>query len=212
MKFRVLVICEDAWHPAENIRTTLESLRQEGFDFEFSKGVTGWKPERLSRFSIVIFAKANITSLDNLKPWLMPENQMAFFDHVRQGNGLIAIHAGTSRYETLALISALIGGAFEHHPVQCAVTIEPVASHPLAAGVAAFTVRDEHYFMALNSADADVFLHSRSEHGVQPAGWTRVEGNGRVCVLTPGHNREVWRHLEFQKLLTNALRWVAKLN
>jgi type 1 glutamine amidotransferase len=212
MKTRVLVICGDAWHPAENIRRALESLCLEDFDFEFSKGVTGWQPERLSRFPIVIFAKANIVAPDDLKAWLTPEDQTAFFDYVRQGNGLIAIHAGTSRYGILPLIRALIGGTFEHHPDQCEVTMEPALPHPLTAGVAAFTVRDEHYFMRLVSADANVFLHSRSKHGVQPAGWTRAEGNSRVCVLTPGHNREVWRHPEFQKLLTNALRWVAKLN
>ena len=211
MRFRVLVVCDDAWHPAESIRLALESLHQEDFDFEFSKGVSGWQLERLSRFSIVIFAKANITGPNNLKPWLTPGDQTAFFDYVRQGNGLIAIHAGTSRYDKLPLISALIGGAFEHHPDQCAVTIEPASPHPLAAGVAAFTVRDEQYVMTLDSADAKVFLHSRSEHGVQPAGWTRAEGNGRVCVLTPGHNREVWLHPDFQKLLSNALHWTAKL-
>jgi type 1 glutamine amidotransferase len=66
--------------------------------------------------------------------------------------------------------------------------------------------------MSLNDAQADVFLRSHSKHGVQPAGWTRIEGEGRVCVLTPGHNLEVWRHPEFQKLLLNALRWAAKMN
>jgi type 1 glutamine amidotransferase len=92
------------------------------------------------------------------------------------------------------------------------VTIEPRSGHPLTKEVAAFTVRDEHYFMAMNDVAVDVFLHSRSEHGVQPAGWTRSEGEGRVCVLTPGHNLEVWLHPSFQKLLLNALRWSAKLN
>jgi len=55
-----------------------------------------------------------------------------------------------------------------------------------------------------------VFLHTRSRHGVQPAGWTRAEGLGRVGVLTPGHNLEVWLHPGFQKLLQNGLNWVAK--
>jgi hypothetical protein len=32
------------------------------------------------------------------------------------------------------------GGTFLSHPEQCAVTIEPKADHPLAAGVKAFTV------------------------------------------------------------------------
>lgn len=34
----------------------------------------------------------------------------------------------------------------------------------------------------------------------------------RVCVLTPGHNLEVWLHPGFQALLRHALNWCATLN
>jgi type 1 glutamine amidotransferase len=61
--------------------------------------------------------------------------------------------------------------------------------------------------MALDDMQADVFLAATSEHGTQPAGWTRCEGAGRVAVLTPGHNVEVWLHPDYQALIGNALRW-----
>ena len=35
------------------------------------------------------------------------------------------------------------------------------------------------------------------------------EGQGRVGVLTPGHNVEVWVHPAFQTLLRNTLHWCA---
>jgi type 1 glutamine amidotransferase len=76
----------------------------------------------------------------------------------------------------------------------------------------AFTTQDEHYFVRMEDRRAEVFLQSISTHGVQPAGWARTEGEGRVCILTPGHNVEFWRHSEFQNLLLNALRWTAKTN
>jgi type 1 glutamine amidotransferase len=72
-----------------------------------------------------------------------------------------------------------------------------------------FTIHDEHYEMIMDDRAVDVFLHTRSAHGVQPAGWTRREGAGKVCVLTPGHFPEVWLHDGMQQLLTNALRWAA---
>jgi type 1 glutamine amidotransferase len=53
-----------------------------------------------------------------------------------------------------------------------------------------------------------VFLTTRSSHGLQPAGWTRCEGRGRVCALTPGHFAEVWLHPGFQRLLVNAVHWL----
>jgi type 1 glutamine amidotransferase len=55
-----------------------------------------------------------------------------------------------------------------------------------------------------------VFLTTTSEHGTQPGGWTRTEGEGRVCVLTPGHNLEVWLQPSFQALLLNTLRWCSR--
>jgi type 1 glutamine amidotransferase len=112
----------------------------------------------------------------------------------------------------MTVMNSFLGGAFVSHPDQCPVTLEPRPGHSLTAGIEPFTVVDEHYFVALDDAGADVFLHARSKHGVQPAGWRRREGEGRVGVLTPGHNAEVWLHPHFQKLLLNVLRWAAKMD
>ena len=116
---------------------------------------------------------------------------------------------GTVGYEETTALRKLIGGVFVHHPPQCPVTVTAEAGHPLAAGVQPFTLQDEHYHMAYDAKNADLFMISESEHGTQPAGWTRTPGDGRVCVLTPGHNVEVWLHPSYQTLLGNALRWCA---
>ena len=65
--------------------------------------------------------------------------------------------------------------------------------------------------MTLDDPQAEVFMMTRSEHGEQPGGWRRTEGTGRVAVLTPGHNVEVWLHLSFQALLLNTIRWCGKI-
>lgn len=211
MKLRTLVLCDDAWHPAEVVQRGLNALADSRFDFEFVSHGSQWSPLLMEKFSLVIVAKANHISASDQRPWLTQETQSAFRDFVRIGGGLLLIHGGTC-YQDLPELRGVTGGAFHRHPDQCPVTIEPKAGHPLTAGVKSFTERDEHYIMALDTTDTDVFLHSRSEHGEQPAGWTRTESSGRVCVLTPGHNLEVWQHPSFQKLLLNALGWTAKLN
>ena len=212
MNLRALVLCDDTWHPAATVRLGLEPLRARGFDFEFLEDGAAWSAERMSAFPLVVLAKANLTSSTVSAPWLTMATQSAFPEFLRRGNGLVAVHSGSSRYEQLPVMNAVLGGAFVRHPDPCAVTLLPKSGHPVTAGVGSFTVRDEQYFMAMNDAQADVFLQSQSEHGTQPAGWTRTEGAGRVCVLTPGHDLEVWLHPSFQKLLLNALRWSAKLN
>ena len=64
--------------------------------------------------------------------------------------------------------------------------------------------------MALDDKQAEVYMTTTSEHGEQPGAWQRTEGSGRVAVLAPGHNLEVWLHSSFQVLLLNALRWCGK--
>ncbi|HZI30712.1 MAG TPA: ThuA domain-containing protein, partial [Candidatus Binatia bacterium] len=149
---RALVICGDAWHPAEVVRRGLESLCSDGFAFEFVEGEANRLMERLAEFSVVVLARANMVSAADRRPWLTPDLATALREYAWRGNGLMMIHAGTSRYEQLPGMKELIGGAFERHPDQCTVTLEPCAAHPLVAGVAEFTVHDEHYFMAMTGA------------------------------------------------------------
>ena len=207
----ILVLCDDAWHPGKTIRRGLNALAEPRFKFEFLADGNEWSPALMQNFPIVIVAKANHLCSTNKTPWLITDSQVAFKHFVQQGGGLLFIHAGTC-YKDLPEMRGVTGGAFMSHPDQCPIILEPKLDHPLTKGVNSFTEKDEHYIMTLDDAAADVFLYSRSEHGVQPAGWTRTEGAGRVCVLTPGHNVEVWLQTPFQRLLLNALRWTAKLN
>jgi type 1 glutamine amidotransferase len=210
MKTRALVICGDAWHPAETVRRGLAPLN--GFDFEFLEAGANSPAELPAKFPVVVLARANIISASDQRVWLTPESELAFQNHLRRGHGLLVVHGGTSRCGELPAMRRAMGGAFLRHPPECPVTLEPSASHKLSRGVENFTVRDEHYLMTYDGPEADVFLRSRSEHGVQPAGWARLADGGRVCVLTPGHQLEVWLHPEFQKILSNALNWTSGLD
>lgn len=212
MNTQILVICGDLWHPAADVRQSLFPLKSMGFDFEFVDYRDQQLISELMNYSIVVLAKANMISPVDYRPWMTPDMDGALFDFVHGGGGLVVIHAGTSRYEQWPMMHDLIGGTFSHHPEPCLVTVEPLTPHPLTHGMALFTIQDEHYFMSVENSKIEVFLHSRSKHGLQPAGWIRVEGKGRVCVLTPGHTKGVWLHPQFQKLLLNAFRWTAKLN
>jgi len=206
-----LVLCDDAWHPAEVVRCGLNALADSRFAFEFITNGNQWSPAMMKEFPLVVVAKANHLCSNDQAPWLTADSQSMFRRYVQQGGGLFLVHGGAC-YKDLPEMRGVTGGAFLSHADQCSVTVDPKAGHPLTMGVKQFAEKDEHYFMALDDGQADVFLHTHSEHGVQPAGWTRTEGRGRVCVLTPGHNVEVWLHPEFQKLRRKGLNWVAKIN
>ena len=205
---RTLVLCDDYYHPARTPRMGLGPLEDRGWEFDWIEHADGWSAERLHAYPAVIFTKMNHVSATDQRPWVTEEVERAFLNYVRQGHGLLVIHSGSAGYEQLMVLRGLMGGVFTRHPPQCPVTVEPHAGHHLTAGGAAFTVVDEHYFMELDDDQADVFLTAVSEHGTQPGGWTRTVGAGRVCVLTPGHNVEVWLHPSYQVIIHNTLRWV----
>jgi type 1 glutamine amidotransferase len=208
---RTLVICDDYYHPARIPRAGLAPLEQAGWTFDWIEQPGEWSAERMAEYPLVILTKANNVSATDKTPWASAEVAAAFQEYVRAGNGLLVIHSGSAGYRELPGLRSLMGGAFAMHPPQCPVTVTGQIGHPLAEGSAPFTLVDEHYHMDLDDAQADVFLTASSEHGDQPAGWTRAEGAGRVCVLTPGHNVEVWLHPSYQVLIGNALRWCGGL-
>jgi type 1 glutamine amidotransferase len=207
---KILVLCGDYWHHPQVAREGLSSLTGREFAFEWVEDIRDWSPELMMMYPVVILTKSDNVSAEDRTGWMTDGVQAVFLDYVRQGNGLFAIHSGTAEYDQKPILRGLLGGVFTHHPEQCPVTVNPRAGHPLSSESASFTLRDEHYFMALDDPQADVFVITTSEHGEQPGGWKRVEGSGRVAVLTPGHNVEVWLNPSFQALLLNSLRWCGK--
>jgi len=208
---KVLVLCGDYWHPPQIAREGLNPLTGSEFTFDWMEDARDWSPETLFAYPLVILTKSNNASATDQTEWMMDAVQAAFLDYVTQGNGLLAIHSGTAEFENKPVLRGLLGGVFDHHPEQCPVTMNPQVGHPLSAGSSPFTLQDEHYFMAMDDPQADVFMTTTSVHGEQPGAWRRVEGSGRVAVLTPGHNLDVWLHPSFQTLLRNSLYWCGKL-
>ncbi len=207
---RVLVLCDDFYHPARVPRAGLAPLELDGTAFDWVENAADWPAERMAEYPLVILTKSNAVSAEDKSPWMDDVAQAAFVDYVRLGNGLLVVHSGTAGFMETLELRRLLGSVFDHHPAQCQVTIAPRGSHPITAGVVPFTVQDEHYFMTPMDPTNGVFLVTGSEHGEQPGGWTRLEGEGRVCVLTPGHNLEVWLQPGFQSLLRHAMDWCGK--
>lgn len=208
---KILVLCGDHWHPAHIAREGLGALAGTEFSFDWIEDARDWLPDIMKNYPVVILTKSDNVSSTDQSGWMTDSVQRAFADYVRKGNGLLAIHSGTAGYAEKPVLRSLLGGVFLHHPEQCPVTMIPRAEHPLSAGISPFTLKDEHYFMALDDSQADVFMTTRSAHGEQHGAWRRMEGSGRVIVLTPGHNLEVWLHLSFQSLILNSLRWCGGL-
>ena len=216
---KVLVICDDIWHPGEVIARGLKPLEEKGYELDIVMAAKDiLTKDMLYNYEVIINAKGNAHSPANAKsPWfedgvtaVMPED---FREYIEEGHGFIALHSGNTYHpETRKDMVDLIGNSFIRHPKQCPITAYAVKDHPIISGIEPFTFRDEHYMIQLyNEEELDIFMETKSdtEAGVQPAGYTKQVGKGRLVVLTPGHNCAVLLHPSYQKILANAIEYAA---
>ena len=200
MSKRILVICGDQYHPALDVMNGLTSIV--GQELVLEQAPLGPCPPVSEPPAVIVLAKLNVTSPTDLTPWVTPEVDQEIGRLVQGGTGLLVIHAGTVGYGETAEIRKLTGGQFVHHPEPTEVTVEPIGdvyrmTNPLV-------IWDEHYFVETDPT-VQIFLEAASMHGRQPAGWMSHHGEGRVCVLTPGHFAAVWQDAGFLELVRYGL-------
>jgi len=221
---QVLLICDDYYHPGQVAIDGVKPLEQKAFKFDIISNANDFSPDVLSKYPVVLICKMDEISQTDKQPWKTETVQKAFANYVKNGGGLLAVHSATVPNILKGELDQLIGCRFLGHPNNCPVTFQSVKPHPVTEGVGMFIETDEHYKIEITSDDVDVLAASYSPSqgdeskyesepyfnctaAIQPAGFVRTAGKGRVCVLTPGHTLEVWLNPEFQKLLENALKW-----
>ena len=94
---RTLVLCDDYWHPARTARAGLGALNDDGLEFDWIEHAGEWSAERMAEYPLVVLTKANNISATDQQPWVTEAVEQAFFEYVRSGNGLLAIHYAVSR-------------------------------------------------------------------------------------------------------------------
>jgi type 1 glutamine amidotransferase len=226
-KMKVLLICDDYWHPGQVAIDGAAPLLQQGFQFDTITDAKDFSPEKLEQYPVVLLVKCDETSQADKQPWKTEAVQKAFVNYVEGGGGLVAVHSAVVAGENTKALDKLLGCRFIGHPNAVPVTVQSIKPHPVTDGVGMFCETDEHYRIGIIAQDADILLASYSPPqgeesrysedpyhncaaAVCPAGFVRKQGEGRVCVLTPGHYLPVWQNPQFQKLLSNALNWCAR--
>ncbi|MCL2410236.1 MAG: ThuA domain-containing protein [Treponema sp.] len=221
---RVLLLCDDYWHPGNVVIEGISPLKQNGFAFDIISNANDFSPEMLSQYPVVLISKMDDISQADRQPWKTEAIQKAFIDYVENGGGLVAVHSGVVPGKNTTMLDHLVGCRFLGHPNASPVTVQPLKPHPVTEGVSLFREPDEHYKIEIITDDADILLASYSPaqgdetkyqedsyynapEAIHTAGYVRNQGKGRVCALTPGHTLEVWHNVQFQRLLANALEW-----
>jgi len=188
MKHSVLVIWHDRWHPDTTYEAALGRLFGD-WDMKTDKSMlTLSRADKAPDLAIVLAAAMPD------EEQLSDEDQAAICRMAENGMGLIYIHGGLTRILPGSAIFGLTHARFIMHPAgeppvySCAIAS---AAHPIMEGLEPFEATDEHYFCYIDVEKTQPIIASRSEHGTELGGWAHEYGKGRVCCLTPGHNKGV---------------------
>ncbi|MGG4144133.1 ThuA domain-containing protein [Paenibacillus algorifonticola] len=220
----ILAVIGDYYHPAEAIaeglQQSLAPLMVSG-DIELSYTTVKYLAEELAAKpdAVILYKDNNVNPADEqVQQWLGDETEQAILQYVRAGGGWFAWHSGLASYPSEGGYAQMTRGYFQHHPEQKLVrslTVEPAGrsgeEHVHIAADQAFETVDEHYFVHCEEASTTVFMRTYSEDGQSIGGWSHAYGEGRVCCLTPAHNRESLLHPVLGELVNACVQWCARM-
>lgn len=127
---------------------------------------------------------------------------------VKNGGGILAIHAATASFkETLPYFNILGGRFIDHGKVERFEVVNQKSD--VFCGIPNFIVKDELYIHELNDKILVHFTTKREGRDV-PVVWTYQYGNGKVCYAVPGHTTGSMNNEIYQQVLARGLKWVAE--
>jgi type 1 glutamine amidotransferase len=126
---------------------------------------------------------------------------------VRQGGGLLAVHAASASFKGESRYFEILGGQFvEHGPVESFEVRPAEPQSDLSAGIPPFSVTDELYRHAYDPGNHIHFTTTVGDER-EPVVWTRNHGSGRVCYCSLGHTLDAMRRPEVWQILQRGLAW-----
>jgi type 1 glutamine amidotransferase len=208
-KIFVFWLCKGYFHesiPVINKALEMMGKKTGAFETVTSNDMNDFNAKNLSQFDAIVFN--NTTKLE----FNEPAQRQALMDFVKEGKGIVGIHAATDNFNTWPEAAEMMGATFLYHPwtaggVWAIRNAEP--NHTLNAAFKGegFKIKDEIYRSKLLNLreNGRVLLTldlndpaTRNAKGVDandinmPIDWIKSYGKGRVFYCGLGHNNEVF--------------------
>ncbi len=132
------------------------------------------------------------------------------------GHGLVIVHAGTWHNwpEKTNFNTRFLGGGARGHGFGDFQVLDKAPAHPVMQGVPdTFTIHDEHYKVELDAGTPTEVLAMTSvepqSKKAYPSVWVVKDAKAKIVGIGLGHADEAHSNPAYQKILANAVRWVA---
>jgi len=148
-----------------------------------------------------------------------------FIARLKEGKGLVVLHHALCSYQDWAEYRRIVGGRYYlkkdlvdgiakepstyEHGRQFEIRVAD-PNHPVTQGVKDFPMRDETYKGFDMTTDAHPLLTTDDPESSEVIAWSKTYEAARVVFIQSGHDHVAWDNPNYQRLLHQAIRWVAK--
>ena len=192
---------------------------QRGLRVVASEDPSVFSAASLKRFKAIVLLSCTTDPKNPASEWLVGDRRAALQQFVRNGGGVLAIHAAADSHYSWPWYSRLIGGHFARHPQGTPkgnVTVV-APGDPAVQGLPRTISRvDEWYYFEDYDPVSKVLVtldpQSIGEKDINPnpVAWTREINSGRVFYPALGHTKESYSEPFFLRHLGLGLDWVLK--
>jgi type 1 glutamine amidotransferase len=199
---KALLVTDGLFHPTLLGRIALHRALQQLKDFSFTH-VSSLEelPSDLGVFSAFVLHYHHKT-ISNIALGKLDQ-------YVKNGGGILAIHAATASFKESLPYFEILGGRFTGHGAVEEFEARRV-SDEIFDGIDSFVVNDELYIHELQPG-IQVHFTTPLDGKEVPVLWTYRYGEGKVCYAVPGHRTESMRNKTYQQILQRGLMWVSQV-
>jgi type 1 glutamine amidotransferase len=221
-KAHVLVYSGSTGYRHESIPAAVEALKaigaKAGYIVDATEDPEVFTAEKLKQYKALVLVS---TSTDPKKPeseWFVGARRDALQGFLKDGKGVVGIHAAADSHYNWPWYGQMIGGYFERHPKGTPKGIVTVvdAKHPATAKLPKTLERnDEWYYYkdfnptmrVLITIDPASIGDGEPDVNPNPLVWCHQFGGGRVFYSALGHTPESYSEPYMVNLLTGALKY-----
>jgi hypothetical protein len=147
-------------------------------------------------------------------PWYAGKPKSALEHLGETTQGIVILHHALLAYTNWALWDEIVGiperVMHSYHPNEKIRVDIADPQHPIVEGVAEWEMIDETYMMPEATVENHIFLTTQHPRCVRTMGWTKQYKQARVFCFQSGHGEATYADPNFQAVLANGIRWVAR--
>ena len=167
----------------------------------------------------------NVLVLYDMHQDIRDQAKADFVARLKEGKGLVVVHHAIANYQAWPEYASIIGARYYLAATNVNGVAKPRSAykhgvdfrihvadpqHPVTRGVKDFDIHDETYKWFDVADDCHPLLTTDEPESNKVVAWAKTYQGARVVYIQLGHDHFAYENPNFQQLLKQAIRWVAR--